>query len=70
VVVFVDADESLSPTIRKRLLHHHIEDAVFGGIVDRDAVAACESAGAGATVKLVIGGKIDSVFSRPYPIEW
>ena len=54
--------------VLERLLAHRVKDAVLGGIVDPEAVAAYEQAGIGAIVTLKIGGKMDNVFSRPYEI--
>jgi microcystin degradation protein MlrC len=53
----------------QRLLAHEVEDAVFAGVVDPDAVAACETAGIGAEVDLMVGGKIDNVYGEPYNIK-
>jgi len=44
-----------------------VDDAVVGGILDRQAVNACREAGRGATVKLGIGGKLDKI--NGYPLE-
>lgn len=53
----------------ERLLSHSVPDAVFAGVVDPEAVFACENAGAGAEVELAIGGKIDTVFGKPLKIK-
>jgi microcystin degradation protein MlrC len=52
-----------------RLLDHHVEDAVFAGVVDPEAVEACEKAGLNTDVELKIGGKLDDVFGKPYKIN-
>jgi microcystin degradation protein MlrC len=43
----------------EKLLEHQVQDAVFSGVVDREAVLNCEEAGVGAYVELEIGGKSD-----------
>jgi microcystin degradation protein MlrC len=52
-----------------RLLAHQVEDAVFAGVVDPEAVEICERAGIGADIDLKIGGKLDNVFGKPYDIK-
>jgi len=54
--------------VLERLLDHRVPDAVLAGIVDPEAVARCEEAGVGAEVNLMVGGRIDSVYSNPIPI--
>jgi len=56
-----------SPYFLKRLIALGVTDAVFAGIADPEAVEVCVQAGEGAEVDLVIGGKWDSVFSKPLP---
>lgn len=53
----------------ERLLAHNVQDAVVAGIVDPEAVRACELAGVGARVELTIGGKLDTVFGAPLNIS-
>jgi len=53
----------------ERLLSHGVPDAVFAGVVDPEAVFACENAGAGSEIELTIGGKIDTVFGKPLKIK-
>jgi microcystin degradation protein MlrC len=55
--------------VLERLLSHGVPDAVFGGVVDPEAVLACENAGIGAEVELIIGGKIDTIFGKPLKIK-
>jgi len=55
--------------VLERLLAQRVEDAVVAGIVDPEAVETCVRAGVGAPVDLIIGGKIDAVFSRPLTIH-
>jgi len=50
------------------LLSQSVKDAVVAGIVDPEAVLACEQAGVGAQVTLTLGGKIDTVFGKPLEI--
>ena len=58
-----------NPLVLERLLALGVEDAVVAGIVDPEAVRACEEAGVGARVALTIGGKIDTVFGNPLAIS-
>lgn len=51
----------------EELISNNADDAVVGGIIDRQSVNACREAGIGATVKLVIDGKLDQV--NGYPLE-
>ena len=53
----------------ERLQAKHVRDAVLAGIVDPEAVLACEKAGAGHHVRLRVGGKLDTVFSKPYEFD-
>ena len=55
------------PIMVEELISNNVDDAVVGGITDRQAVNACREAGRGATVKLVIGGKLDKI--NGYPLE-
>ena len=54
-----------SPYFLERLLALGVTDAVYAGIADAEAVRACVEAGEGATVDLVIGGRLDQVFAKP-----
>jgi len=58
-----------STLVLERLMAHEVRDAVVAGIVDPDAVMACEAAGVGASVDLVVGGKIDTVFGAPLRVK-
>jgi microcystin degradation protein MlrC len=53
------------PLVLERLLAQPVPGAVVGGIPDAAAVAACRTAGVGATVQLSLGGKLDPIHSRP-----
>ncbi len=55
--------------VLKYLLSQGIKDAVVAGIVDPEAVEACEVAGVGAQVNLRIGGKLDTQFGEPLEIR-
>lgn len=55
--------------VLERLLAHGVEDAVLAGIVDPAAVEAAERAGVGGTIDMMVGGKLDTVFSAPYHIR-
>lgn len=54
--------------VLERLLAHEVADAVVAGIYDPEAVDQCLLAGAGAEVRLEIGGKIDYVYSKPIAV--
>ena len=56
-----------TPIMVEELISNNVDDAVVGGIIDRQAVNACREAGRGATVNLVIGGKLDKI--NGYPLE-
>ncbi len=55
-----------NPLVLERLLALGAEDAVVAGIFDEAAVEACEAAGVGAEVTLTVGGKLDTVFGKPF----
>jgi microcystin degradation protein MlrC len=55
--------------VLERLLAHGVSSAVLAGIVDPEAVDQCKIAGTGAEIELMVGGKIDYVYSKPYPIK-
>ena len=52
----------------ERALHHQPTDLVYAAITDAAAVQRCLDAGQGATVDLVIGGKLDHLNSKPLSI--
>lgn len=54
--------------VLERLLAHEVADAVLAGIYDPEAVDQCVLAGAGAGVRLEIGGKIDYIYSKPLAV--
>ncbi|MEK6780359.1 MAG: M81 family metallopeptidase [Bacteroidota bacterium] len=58
-----------NPLVLSRLLEHKVKDAIVAGIVDPDAVNACELAGVGSTIDLTIGGKMDTIFGTPLKIH-
>ena len=49
-------------------LRHQSADLVYATITDAAAVGRCLDAGTGATLDLVIGGKLDHLNSKPLPI--
>ena len=57
-----------STIVLRRLLALKVPDAVLAGIVDPEAVEACEAAGTGNEIRATIGGKIDNVFSEALEI--
>jgi microcystin degradation protein MlrC len=52
----------------QKLLEMGVDDAVFAGIYDQEAVKVCEDTGTGGIVHLSVGGKLDTVFSHPLEI--
>jgi microcystin degradation protein MlrC len=57
------------PLVLAELLRVGAERALVAGLSDAAAVAACAAAGAGATVRLALGGKLDAVSGRPLPVD-
>lgn len=57
------------PIFVERLLAARAPDAVVAGLADPAAVAACAQAGAGASVQLAIGGKLDRVHAQPLTVS-
>jgi len=55
--------------VLERLLTKGVRDAVVAGIVDADALEACERAGAGGLIRLKLGGKLDTIFGKPLEVE-
>jgi microcystin degradation protein MlrC len=58
-----------NPLVLSRLLANKVKDAVVAGIVDPEAVLACEKAGTGAEIEMYIGGKRDTLFGKPFKIR-
>jgi microcystin degradation protein MlrC len=56
-----------SPFVLQRLIALGATGALVAGITDPEAVKACFEAGEGRAVDLVIGGRLDSTFSKPFP---
>jgi microcystin degradation protein MlrC len=57
------------PLLAERLVFHGANDALVAGLADPDAVRQCATAGVGAEVQLSVGGKLDRVNGRPFPIS-
>jgi microcystin degradation protein MlrC len=55
-----------SPYVLQYLVEHEAAGALVAGITDPAAAAACAEAGAGATVGLSLGGKVDAVHFAPF----
>jgi len=55
--------------VLERLLAHHVDDAVLAAIVDPESVEKCVKAGEGAELNLLVGGKVDTLFSKPVEIR-
>ena len=58
-----------TPSMLATLLEAGVGDAVLQGPVDAAAVAVCCEAGAGATVALSIGGKLDHINADPLEVS-
>ncbi len=58
-----------TPLVLGRLLAHGVQSAVVASIADQAAVALCQTAGIGADVELSLGGKLDSLNSKPLLIH-
>jgi microcystin degradation protein MlrC len=57
-----------SPLFVERLLAANAQNAVVAGLIDPAAVAACTAAGAGASVAVELGGKLDALNFRPFSV--
>lgn len=57
------------PMCLGRLLATGVRDAIVASIPDPAAVAACVAAGQGASVDLLVGGKLDPAHGRPLPVR-
>jgi microcystin degradation protein MlrC len=55
-----------TPILLERLAALGARDAVFASIADAEAVRQCEAAGAGSTLDLSLGGKLDPIHARPF----
>lgn len=55
-----------SPFFLERLIALEAKEAVMAGICDPEAVAQCFEAGVGNEVDLVIGGRLDQQFAKPF----
>ncbi len=53
----------------ERAFEHQPDDLVYASIVDEAAVMRCLDAGAGATLDLEIGGKLDTRHAKPLPVS-
>ncbi len=58
-----------TPFVLERLLAFGVKNAVFASIADREAVRQCEAKGAGGTLELSLGGKLDPVHAKPLAVE-
>jgi microcystin degradation protein MlrC len=57
------------PHVLERLLALRARGALVASIADAAAVARCHGAGAGASLELELGGKLDPVHGRPLPLR-
>ena len=58
-----------STIVLEHLLRAPVRDAVIAGIVDPEAVEACEQVGVGKRLRLTLGGKLDTRFSRALTVD-
>ncbi len=58
-----------NPQVIKALLEAGAKNALFAGLVDKDAFDKCVSAGEGARLDLTVGGVKDNVFGSPVDID-
>jgi microcystin degradation protein MlrC len=57
------------PSVLQRMLEAGLSSAVYAGLFDPDAVAACRSAGLGAKLLLGLGGRFDAAHGHPLPVR-
>lgn len=57
------------PYFLERLVALNVPDAVYASIPDAEAVNICHSAGIGAEVDLVLGGKLDPINGSPLAVH-
>lgn len=58
-----------NPQVLKALLDTRCENALVAGLVDPEAFAQCIKTGVGKKIKLRLGGKKDTTFGQPLPID-
>lgn len=58
-----------NPQVLEALLKNRVENALFAGLVDPEALQRCKEAGINKEVELQIGGKVDYVFGKPLSIK-
>ena len=56
------------PLLLGKLIARGARSVVIAGIWDRESVEACRAAGVGATVNLLVGGKLDKRHGTPLPV--
>jgi len=57
------------PYVLERMQALGVTDGVFASITDPEAAAICETAGSGAEVDLLLGGKLDPVHGKPLRVQ-
>jgi microcystin degradation protein MlrC len=57
------------PLFLEHLLVQRVPSAVVAGLVDAQAVTACQQAGVCAEVETTIGGRLDTLHGRPLPVH-
>jgi microcystin degradation protein MlrC len=58
-----------STAILRRLVEREVSCRVLLPLVDQEAVQSAHKAGAGATLRLSLGGKLDSLFGQPLHLD-
>ena len=58
-----------NPQVIKALLDAHAKNALFAGLVDKDAFDKCVVAGEGSELRLTMGGVKDHVFGSPITVD-
>jgi len=58
-----------TPILLERLAALGARDVVFASIADAEAVRSCEAAGAGSTLDLSLGGKLDPIHAKPFTVS-
>lgn len=58
-----------NPQVLKALLNHRVKNALVAGIVDPKVLQLCTKKQIGDRIETTLGGKVDTIFGKPLPIE-
>ncbi len=58
-----------NPQVLEALIRHNVKNTLFAGIVDEEALKQCKNTGINNEIDLVVGGKVDNVFGKPFAIK-